>query len=348
MILSDLGFSDFFERQREAFTSAGTPARVTRSSGELCDVRGETGDWRAHVPRRLRKDPQYSPVVGDWVLVDAEGPEPTLSHVFARRTRIVRRAAGAHIRIQVIAANVDIVFVVTGLDGDFNPRRLERYLAVVADSGARAVVLLTKAGNCADVEIKLASAESVAPGVPVHAIDVLAGVGSEALSQYVSDGRTVALVGSSGAGKSTLLNYLLGAQMMATGAVRTGDDRGRHTTTHRELFWLPRGGSIIDNPGMRELQLWVDGDGLEKAFAEVAVIARGCRFDDCTHKHEPDCAVTGAVERGELPADRVASYLDLQAEVESTNRRRSEHDRRTHDRKFQKHIRQAQRIKRGR
>jgi ribosome biogenesis GTPase len=346
MNLAALGFSEFFARQHRQCEATGVAARVTRVSGWKCELRTEEGGLVAHIPQRIRKARSRSPVVGDWVLVDLEGVEPQVTHVFERRTRVARRAAGRRTEVQLIAANVDVVWVVTGLDGDFNIRRIERYLTVVADSGARAAVLLTKAAVCADVAEKTASAQSVSIGVPVHALDVLAGHNTESLDAYLVSGQTIGLVGSSGAGKSTIINHLLSAPTMATAEVRSGDDRGRHTTTHRELFWLPSGAAVIDNPGMREVQLWVDGDALDEAFPDVKDAARACRFNDCTHTREPGCAVRDAVEEGSLDGRRLQSYQDLQADIEGDARRRNEHERRAGERAFGKMVREAKRLKR--
>jgi ribosome biogenesis GTPase len=346
MTLSDLGFSDFFAQQLDDPSPGSVPARVVRLAPHECQLCTPDGDLVAHVPTRVAD--ARTPVVGDWVLVDLRADPPVIQRVLDRRTSVVRKSAGRRTQAQSIAVNVDVVFVVTGLDGDFNLRRIERYLALVFDSGARPVVLLTKAGLCADVEERRLAAESVAPGVDVHAIDVLAGIGADVPGRYLGAGVTAALVGSSGAGKSTLLNHLVGERRMDTGAVRRGDDRGRHTTTHRELFWLPEGGAIIDNPGMRELGLWLENDGLAHAFSDIEEIASGCRFGDCTHRHEPGCAVVAAVEDGELAPERLEGFLDLQAEAESSERRRDAAERRAHERRGSKVIRQVMRMKKNR
>ena len=345
MNLQQLGFSDFFEKQLEE-GSRLVPARVVRLAPHECQLGSADGDLSAHVPARVAAE--RPPAIGDWVLVDADTDPPVLDRVLDRRTAITRQGAGRRTQAQLIAANVDIVFVVTGLDGDFNLRRIERYLAVVFDSGARPIVLLTKAGICDDVESHLADARAVAPGVDVHAIDVLADIGAQVPSSYLQPGVTAALVGSSGAGKSTLLNHLLGEQRMATGAVREGDDRGRHTTTHRELFWLPEGGAVIDNPGMRELALWLEHDGLAHAFSDIEELAAGCRFGDCSHEHEPGCAVVAAAESGELDADRLDSYRRLVAEAEASERRRDVAQQRAWERKGSKMIKDVLRHKKNR
>jgi ribosome biogenesis GTPase len=342
MGLDDLGFSDYFRTQAAAAADNLIPARVARVAADWCELSTASGELRAHVPATVAAETQ--PVVGDWVLLDCSADDAVVRRVLERRTQIVRQTAGRRTTAQVIAANVDVAFVVTGLDGDFNLRRLERYLTLVHDSGAMPVVLLTKASLCDDVVARLEDARSVCLGVDVHAIDVIAGIEAEVPASYLGRGITAALVGSSGAGKSTLLNHLLGQERMTTAEVRDGDDRGRHTTSHRELFWLPTGGAVIDNPGMREIQLWLEGDGLDRTFSDLDELAAGCRFSDCTHLREPGCAVRAAVERGDLDPARLDSFHRLQAEIEATERRRSPAEQRAHERRFAKVVKQAKKL----
>lgn len=227
----------------------------------------------------------------------------------------MRRVAGETTGEQVIAANVDTVFLMNGLDGDLNPRRLERYLTAAWESGAVPVVVLNKLDLADDRDARIAEVEALAMGTPVVAVSALERRGLEALAPWLEAGRTVALLGSSGVGKSTLVNALLNEERQATGPVREDDSRGRHTTTHRELVPLPGGAMLLDTPGMRELQLWGDEAGLEEAFADVAALATECRFRDCGHTGEPDCAVRAAVERGVLDEGRLASWHKLQREL---------------------------------
>jgi ribosome biogenesis GTPase len=215
---------------------------------------------------------------------------------------------------QVVAANVDVVFLTAGLDGDFDARRLERYLTLGWESGASPVVVLTKADLCDDVEAALLEAESVAIGVPVHPVSNVTGEGVDALGRYFEDGRTVAALGSSGVGKSSLLNRLAGEELMATGDLRA-DGRGRHTTTNRQLLLLPAGGLYLDTPGMRELRLWESDEGLATTFDDIAAAAALCRFADCSHEREPDCGVRAALADGTLDAGRYASWRKLQNEL---------------------------------
>jgi ribosome biogenesis GTPase / thiamine phosphate phosphatase len=256
------------------------------------------------------------PVVGDWVAIEppASGGGVTLIHaLLPRRSTIVRRAAGRTPEPQVIAANVDAVFLVTALTRDFNPRRLERYLSVAWESGAKPVVVLTKADLCEDVPALVARAHEVAPGVDVHPVSAVTGQGLDALASYFADHATVALIGSSGVGKSTLINAWLGREAMPTRPVRD-DDRGRHTTTHRSLIALPSGGIVMDTPGMRELGLWEADAGLSDAFADIAEVAAECRFSNCAHEGEPGCAIDAALADGRLDAERLKSFKALQRE----------------------------------
>jgi ribosome biogenesis GTPase len=235
--------------------------------------------------------------------------------VLPRRTSLSRRAAGMQEAEQVLAANVDVVFLVGGLDHDFNPRRMERALVLVWQGGARPVVLLNKLDLCADVAARCREMEGVSLGVPVHAISALAGLGLEAVGAHLGRGTTAVMIGSSGAGKSTLANRLLGEVRQQTLAVRQHDSRGRHATTHRELFLLPGGGVLIDTPGLRELQLWAPETALDQVFSDVEELKRSCRFADCRHAGEPGCAVAQAVASGTLDPGRLASYQKLQREL---------------------------------
>ncbi|MEM9598692.1 MAG: GTPase RsgA, partial [Acidobacteriota bacterium] len=235
------------------------PARVISASREVYRVQTPSGERPARASGRLRAAGEL-PAIGDWVAVDGDDGEARIHAVLPRRTRLSRKVAGGRTEEQVVAANVDVVFLVMGLDGDFNLRRLERFAVMAWASGAEPVVLLTKADLADDVPRRLHQAGAAAPGMPVYAVSALAGEGLDAVRAHLAPGRTVALIGSSGVGKSTLVNRLCGEEVMLTSAVRVGDDRGRHTTTHRQLMRLPGGGLLIDTPGVREIQLWVDGD----------------------------------------------------------------------------------------
>jgi ribosome biogenesis GTPase len=234
--------------------------------------------------------------------------------VLPRRTSISRKAAWLATEEQVLAANIDVVFLVAGLDGDLNLRRLERYLATVWNSGADPVVVLSKADLCDDVAGAVAAVEAIAAGVPIHVASGLTGEGVDGLRAYTTRNRTVALLGSSGVGKSTLINHLRGEDVQAVAAVRS-DGRGRHTTTTRELVRLPGGGLLLDTPGMRELQLWDVEEGFDTTFADIEELAGRCRFSDCGHNGEPGCAVEEALGNGTLDAQRYGSYRKLQREL---------------------------------
>jgi ribosome biogenesis GTPase len=255
---------------------------------------------------------------------DATGGSALIEAVLPRQSKFSRKVAGANTQEQVVAANVDTVFIVQGLDHDYNLRRLERYLVSAFESNAVPVVILSKADLCEDIDEKIAGAQSVAPGTPVHATSSISGQGLDALSQYVVRGVTVAFLGSSGAGKSTLINRIVGEEIQKTAAVREHDSRGRHTTRHRELIVLKSGGLLIDTPGMRELQLWEAGGSLSDAFSDVESIVAACYFSNCRHQNEPGCAVREALAEGTLDADRYENYVKLERELEYLDSRMDE------------------------
>ena len=269
-------------------------------------------------PRFLRRDvdPVDRPAVGDFVLHDG-GKVPHIETILPRRSTLIRGAAGERYRRQVIATNVDHVLVLMGLDGDFNPRRVERYLLLIAGSGAQGVVVLTKADRHADVPAALTEMASAMPGTPLYAVNTKDVATLAPLAEYFGAGHSAVLVGSSGAGKSTLTNTLLGTQRMATGEVREHDSRGRHTTTHRALIRLPQGGCLIDTPGMRELKLTGEEEIDAGQFGDIDELAAQCRFGDCAHISEPGCAVRAALDSGALEPARFDSYCKLRGEVEA-------------------------------
>jgi ribosome biogenesis GTPase / thiamine phosphate phosphatase len=279
------------------------------------------GELRAELAGRLRHDEEH-PAVGDWLAVAARPDEgrATINAILPRRSAFVRKVAWAETKPQVVAANVDVVFVVCGLDLNYNIRRIERFLTLAWESGAQPVVLLTKADLCDDVEAYVLEVESVAFGVPVHAVSAPHGDGVETVRSYIPHGKTAALLGSSGVGKSTLVNALVGEEVLATNEVRE-DGRGRHTTSHRELVPLPEGGVVLDTPGMRELQLWDAASGLESAFQDLDALAGECRFSDCAHGREPGCAVRAALASGTLDVERFESWRKLQRELERLARK---------------------------
>jgi ribosome biogenesis GTPase len=322
MQLSSLGWDSIFASSFETHAREGlVPARVTADLGPLFRLMGADGERLGEPSGRLRHGAASRaelPAVGDWVAVRPQpGARAVIHAVLPRRTCFSRKTAGATVEQQVVAANVDTVFLMTGLDGDFNPRRIERALLLAWESGATPVVVLNKADLCDDVDARVREVEALALGVPVVVVSAAEGAGLRALEAWLAPGRTVALLGSTGVGKSTLTNRLLGEERQATRAVRAGDDRGRHTTTRRELIALPGGAVLLDTPGMRELSLWAGDEGLRAAFDDVETLARGCAFRDCSHQAEPRCAVRAAVSDGRLPGERLASYFKLQAELRS-------------------------------
>jgi ribosome biogenesis GTPase / thiamine phosphate phosphatase len=312
--LYDLGWSDQLESEFEPHAAAGlAPARVAVEHRGAYDVYAEAGELRAEVAPRLRGAARRRadfPAVGDWVALGGG----LIHAVCPRRTKFSRKVAWTEVDEQIVAANVDVVFLVTAFGHDFNPRRLERYLVMAWESGADPVIVLTKSDLADDVAGPVFEAEAVAFGVPIHVASAVTGEGLEAVRAHLGRGRTAALLGSSGVGKSTLVNRLAGTELLTTAEIRR-DGRGRHTTTHRELVLLPGGGLVLDTPGMRELQLWESADGLGEAFTDVEALAARCRFSDCAHGREPGCAVRDAIRRGELPAERYASYEKLKREL---------------------------------
>jgi ribosome biogenesis GTPase len=321
MNLAALGWTDELEAAMTIHSGRGfEPARVVAEHRGGYVVRGVRDERLAHARGRLRDHEMVGgmPAVGDWVAVcDAPGGRAAIEAVLPRRTRISRKTPWLKAEEHTLAANVDTVFLVAGLDGDLNARRLERYLVTAWESGASPVVVLTKLDVCTDPD-PIAAADSTAIGVPVVAVSGLTGQGLDALREHLLPAGTVVLLGSSGVGKSTLVNALAGRHLMRTGDTRR-DGRGRHVTRHRQLLVLPGGALLIDTPGLRELQLW-EGD-VDSAFADIAALARECRFNDCAHESEPGCAVRDALETGALDPERMRSYRKLERELRAIEAR---------------------------
>lgn len=322
------------------------PARVCSDQGRMCTVICEAGELTAEVSGKFRAATRARsdfPTVGDWV---ALAPRPqegtgTIHFLLPRGGVLARRNAGPKTEEQIIAANIDTVLIVSGLDFDYNPRRIERYLALAWASGALPAIVLNKADACDDPSARVAEVRKLAPMVPVIATCATRGDGMQDLPGLLAPGTTAVLVGSSGVGKSTLVNALLGAERQETGRVREDDSRGRHTTARRDLLLLPGGAILIDSPGMREVGLWGGEEDLSGAFADVESLAAGCRFADCRHLQEPGCAVRRAMEEGGLAQERYLSYLKLRRELAWVQMRDDEHARQEQKRR-QRQLSRAQ------
>jgi ribosome biogenesis GTPase len=274
--------------------------------------------------RHAATDRSSFPAVGDWVAVRVMPVEnKALIHdILPRRTKLSRKVAGERTAEQILVTNVDIVFLVSSLNADLNLRRIERYLGTIWESGAQPVIILNKADLCVDPHTLAAEVAEIAPGVGVHVLSAIAGEGLEELAAYLGPGNTVVLLGSSGVGKSTITNQLLHSDVQSTLEIRSGDDRGRHSTTYRRLFLMPSGGVLIDTPGMREFVAWDAESGTEEVFDDIAQLAAQCRFRDCRHETEPGCAIRAAIAEGSLDASRLTNYDKLRKELAYLDRRR--------------------------
>ena len=333
MSLDDFGFSSFFAQALNGLDPELEPARVVVSRGDFQRVVMEHGEADTSVSGKLRHEASSSadrPAIGDWVGVR----EGRIEKVLPRLTKLSRKVSGQRTREQVVAANVDTVIIVMGLDADFSIRRLERYLTTVRESGVRPVVLLNKIDLDSGFEAKRSEVEALALGETVLAVSCVDGFGLDKVRALLRPRHTAVLVGSSGVGKSTLINFMLGEELQTTRGVSSRNDRGQHTTTHRELFMIPGGALLIDSPGVRELQLWVNEDSLSQSFDEIARLALDCRYRDCAHHDEPGCAVTSAVASGKLDSERVESLHSMQKELERLNRRKDESEDRAERRKW--------------
>lgn len=329
MNLIDLGWNDFFKAHLVSIKIKDVmPARIAVHQKDKYLVYCEKGEFLSEVSGKFRHKALSRadyPTVGDWVAVTAKpyGEGAIIHSLLPRQSKFSRKAVLAggpkygdgKTEEQVLSANIDTAFIVSGLDGEYNLRRLERFVAVAWDSGTTPVVLLNKSDLRDDVNSVVSEVQGTIIGVPVYSISALVNDSLEILKDYLDRGKTVSFLGSSGVGKSTIINSLLGYERQKTGEVRESDSRGRHTTSYRELIILPEGGILIDTPGMREIEIWGEEDGLSKAFDDIEELAARCRFNDCSHGNEPGCAVNEALDSGELDADRYQNYLKLQKEL---------------------------------
>jgi len=323
--LESWGYSKAWHQKFERLAPAGAyPARVVRDHRGYFRALTAGGELIATTAGRLKHNAQHAsdlPAVGDFVAlkeVREEGHKNgrgVIQLVLPRATAFKRKAAGHLTEEQIVASNIDTVFIVCGLDSDYSPRRVERYLILARESGARSVVLLNKSDKCVDPTKPISEVAVIAGDIPVHLIAAKPRIGLDVLPAYLRAGETIAFLGSSGAGKSTLINALLGEERQATREVREADSRGRHTTTERQMFRLVGGALAIDTPGMRELQLWSSAEDISGAFADIEALAERCRFRNCTHQTEPLCAVRAAAEGGELNAERYAHFSKLRGEA---------------------------------
>nr|WP_172373883.1 ribosome small subunit-dependent GTPase A [Sporosarcina jiandibaonis] len=296
------------------------PGRVTLEHKKMYRVITTQGEWLSVCSGSMQYEATERrdfPAVGDWVAVEKmPGEERGIIHTILPRTSLFsRKVAGMTIAEQIIAVNIDIVFLVMSMNNDFNARRLERYLVAAYDSGATPVIVLTKKDVCDNPSFYIEEAQSIALGAEIFAVSNVTGEGIDELTALLENNKTAALLGSSGVGKSSLTNAILGSEMMAVQGIREDDDKGRHTTTHRELVKIPTGGILIDTPGMREFQLWDNNESLDSGFKDINDLSNQCKFNDCQHNNEPGCAVQDALSTGELAEDRYSSYLKLQKEL---------------------------------
>jgi len=349
--LKDLGWNstigDFI---RENKITDLIPGRVTNQNGKHYKIMTQDGEKSTILSNSFLNsinNKSEIPAVGDWVALK-KNMEVNTFHILIllpRKNKLSRKVAGTKSEEQIIASNIDIVFIVTSLDQDFNIRRLERYLTMVNEINAQVIIILNKIDKCKDLNKYIKETEKISQKIPILTISAKKGNNIEEVIEFVKTGKTIVLIGSSGVGKSTLINQLLGYSRQAVGEIRQSDGKGRHITSSRELIMLPDGGMIIDNPGIREIQLWSSGEGISKTFQDIEELSWLCKFRDCCHESEPGCAVIKAVEEGNLNIERLNSYKKLIRELEYSQIRRNTYERRKKDKQFGKMCRQVDKIR---
>jgi len=324
-MLERLGWDSYFQEQFKPYMEEGYyVARVCLKEKSVYKLFSEKGEIEAKIAGKIHYQSAETgfPSIGDWVFYKMEGRDAVIHGILNRKSKFSRKRAGKLVKEQVIAANIDVIFLVSSLNAEFNLRRVERYLTMIHEGGAQPVLILSKADLCPDAESIVSNLKTVSKDTPIHLTSSVSGEGVDEIRNYLKDGITISLLGSSGVGKSTLINLLSGNELRKTGSIREKDSRGRHTTTNREIILLPGGGVIIDNPGMREMQLWDVDKGVEETFDDIKELETQCYFSNCRHDTEDGCAIKEAIKEGVISSERVEHYYTLQKEMSAVKLRR--------------------------